>query len=175
VVGNSFGAAVSYCLATEAPARCRGLVLVNGGPVPSLPTPLRALLGSAPAARLLTSLVHRLAHGPAALTRAFADPGRAPAELVSLLAGRAGEGRRTVELLTSMLRVPAPALPPPACPVLLLWGADDQLAGTGADAAAKLRQKLPGAELVLIGRAGHFPQLEQPERFVAELERFTAR
>jgi pimeloyl-ACP methyl ester carboxylesterase len=175
VVGNSFGAAVSYCLATEAPARCRGLVLVNGGPVPSLPKALRLLLGAAPIARVVKSLVHRLGHGPSALTRAFVDPGNAPAELVSLLAGRAQESRRMVDLVAQMLLAPEPPLPPPSCPVLLLWGADDQLSGTGAEAAGKLVQQLPGAELVPIDGAGHFPQLEQPERFVAELERFVAR
>jgi pimeloyl-ACP methyl ester carboxylesterase len=55
-------------------------------------------------------------------------------------------------------------------PTLLLWGAEDRIVtpayGDG------WRQAIPGAQLEIIPRTGHFPHWEQPEAFVERLSAF---
>jgi pimeloyl-ACP methyl ester carboxylesterase len=58
------------------------------------------------------------------------------------------------------------------CPTLLIRGAQDGL--VSKDYAAAYAGLIPGATLVTIDGAGHSPQIEQADRFIAEIERFTA-
>jgi len=55
-------------------------------------------------------------------------------------------------------------------PTLLIRGAQDGL--VAKDYAAAYAGLIPGAKLVTIDGAGHAPQVEQAERFVAEIVRF---
>jgi pimeloyl-ACP methyl ester carboxylesterase len=55
-------------------------------------------------------------------------------------------------------------------PTLLIRGAQDGL--VSKDYAAAYAGLIPGAKLVTIDGAGHAPQVEQSERFVAEIVRF---
>jgi pimeloyl-ACP methyl ester carboxylesterase len=57
-------------------------------------------------------------------------------------------------------------------PVLIVWGARDPIipARHGEDA----HRALPGSELSIFEGSGHMPQVEEPGRFVAVLERFLA-
>jgi pimeloyl-ACP methyl ester carboxylesterase len=63
-------------------------------------------------------------------------------------------------------------LPRIAVPTLLLWGAEDQRAPLHI--ADGMREVIPGAELVVIEGAGHVSNVEQPERFNAEVRTFLA-
>lgn len=49
-------------------------------------------------------------------------------------------------------------------PTLLVWGASDGMVNTAY--AEAYRALLPVAELVIIPEAGHWPQVEQPDRFL---------
>ncbi len=147
-------------------------MLVNGGPVLAPPRPLRLLLGAPPFAQLAGTIFRWLAWSPRALRDAFVDPSRAPAEVVGLLAGRSRRPPPAFRVLGRLLRAPEDPPRPPRCRTLLLWGAEDRLAGTSAAAARKLAARM-GAELALIADAGHFPQVEQPAWFLEALERFT--
>ncbi len=55
-------------------------------------------------------------------------------------------------------------------PTLLVWGASDGL--VPPDYGRKYAALIPGAKFVEIPEAGHSPQGEQPEKFVAEVTRF---
>ena len=55
-------------------------------------------------------------------------------------------------------------------PTLLLWGADD--ARSSLDVAEQFRAAVPGAKLIVIPDAGHMTNMEQPERFNAEVRAF---
>jgi pimeloyl-ACP methyl ester carboxylesterase len=55
-------------------------------------------------------------------------------------------------------------------PTLLIWGEHDGIV-TPAYAEA-YRRLIPGARLVTIPRAGHLPQIEQPQALLAELRKF---
>lgn len=54
-------------------------------------------------------------------------------------------------------------------PVLVLHGRQDPL-----ESAQEVHETFPGSRLEMIDNAGHFPWLEQPERFYAELGGFLA-
>jgi pimeloyl-ACP methyl ester carboxylesterase len=58
-------------------------------------------------------------------------------------------------------------------PALILWGRRDPVAVPAI--AEALARETPGALLVWMEDLGHYPQLEDPGRVVAELDRFLAR
>ncbi|MFA5940067.1 MAG: alpha/beta hydrolase [Sinimarinibacterium sp.] len=61
----------------------------------------------------------------------------------------------------------APAIAPPSQPALVVWGgADRSHADTDKDS---IRRHLPQARIVHFDSAGHFPELEAPDRFVDAL------
>ena len=58
-------------------------------------------------------------------------------------------------------------------PTLLVWGASDGVVPVAY--AEAYRDMIPDAELVVIPEAGHLPQVEQPDRFLATVLPFAAR
>jgi len=61
-------------------------------------------------------------------------------------------------------------LPTIKCPVLLLWGEDDEV--TTMDVAATFAKHLPNAKLVTVKNCGHAPMIEHPEWFSEEVQKF---
>ena len=55
-------------------------------------------------------------------------------------------------------------------PTLLLWGDDDKRSPLSN--GALMRDSIPGSQLVVIPGAGHVSNMEQPERFNAEVRQF---
>jgi proline iminopeptidase len=58
-------------------------------------------------------------------------------------------------------------------PTLILGGSDDWL--TPAEQSRRLYDELPNAELVLFENSGHFPYIEETDKFVATVRRWLAR
>ncbi len=58
-------------------------------------------------------------------------------------------------------------------PVLLVWGMKDPLIGT--QYLGKFQSGFPGAEMVKIASAGHFPQEEEPEHLTGAIRSFMAK
>lgn len=172
LLGNSFGAAVAARLASREPRLCLGLVLVNGMPPPHLPGLLRAVARRRPFRRGMEGLLGRVAYGPAAAERAFADSANIPPTI-----GRVLVQRRPRQLLVTSRVVLAADRPVglPAVRTLLLWGSADRLSGSKIADARRLRRRLDDARLVEIAEAGHLPQVERPSAFVSELLTFTGR
>ncbi|HEX9396855.1 MAG TPA: alpha/beta fold hydrolase [Burkholderiales bacterium] len=79
--------------------------------------------------------------------------------------------RKAVHLLTTFDR--RAELPKIAVPTLLVAGSDDTTAP--ARLMARMAEKIPGAELVVLDGAGHLGPMDQPERFNAALAGFLAR
>jgi 2-hydroxy-6-oxonona-2,4-dienedioate hydrolase len=168
VVGNSFGATVAWSLAGRFPQRCSALVLVDGFPMPKTPEPLRQLSRLPGTRKIFASLVGRMVYSESKLERAFADLERVPSEL-----RRAMRDDwpiivpRYIDILVAGDGPPEPLLRP-----LLLWGISDRLPGSSARDALRWHQKLAGSSLQMVEGAGHFPQVEAPDRFVELLEGF---
>jgi pimeloyl-ACP methyl ester carboxylesterase len=169
IVGNSFGAAVAWRTAARAQTRCRGLVLVNGAPPPNLPGIVRTVAATRPLRWMIDGVFRRDAYSPSTIRRAFADPKRAPAELEQLFRQRRP---RQFDITSNMVLAGDPPVPPPTVRTLLLWGADDHLMGTSPKGAKRLLNSMPNAQLVLIPGAGHLPQVEKPDEFLAALVDF---
>jgi pimeloyl-ACP methyl ester carboxylesterase len=92
--------------------------------------------------------------------------GDPPAEFVPLLEAMAADVRP--ESMGTALRVMAEAdqrdlLPRIDVPTLLIWGQLD--ARSPLDVARQFEAAIPNAQLVVIPRAGHMSNLEQPDRF----------
>ena len=170
VVGNSFGAAVAWQFASQFPTRLLGLVLVNGGPAPNLPAPVRRLFAMAPMRQLITAVFRWNAYSRSTLKRAFADPGRAPHQLVDTVTHPSPP---QLERVREAVLGDGETYPRPQVPILLLWGEKDRLLGSNAAAARRLRRTLgEESQLTFIAEAGHMPQVEHPEQFVRALLRF---
>jgi 2-hydroxy-6-oxonona-2,4-dienedioate hydrolase len=163
-VGNSFGASVAASVAGRFPDRARGLAMVNGFPMPATP-PWLARFSTGRFARLVMGAIVRSIYREASLRRAFADLSNLPASLTAAMSTWPAIIPRYVEILIAGDGPPAPRVPP-----LLIFGAADRLPGTQRRNAEALAKRLPGAELVLIEGAGHFPQIEQPAAFVRAIE-----
>jgi pimeloyl-ACP methyl ester carboxylesterase len=172
IAGNSFGAAVAAQFAACSPARCTGLVLVDGAPAPELGRITRSLVGHWPVRPILTGLLHRNAYSRRTLGRAFADPERAPGEVRDLLMD---EGPRQLDIVSRVLSAGHTRLPFPPVPTLIVWGEEDGLAGSSPRAGRRLAQQLSGAELAVVRDAGHLPQAEQPHEFARAVIGFVER
>jgi pimeloyl-ACP methyl ester carboxylesterase len=166
MVGNSFGASVAWALAARAPERCAGLALVNGFGMPRTPAPLRIAGRTRFAHAVLERLLRRFIYTPAVLRRAFADASRVPLELKSIMAT---DWSLIVPRYADVL-IAGDGSPQPKVPLHLLWGTEDRLPGTSRGALERLQRSLPGAKVSAIANAGHFPQIEAPEAFVAALD-----
>ena len=58
-----------------------------------------------------------------------------------------------------------------AIPTLIVWGTHDRIIPAWHATAAQ--QAIPGSQVELFEGAGHFPHLDEPDRFAALLAEFT--
>ena len=163
VAGHSFGGLVATALATSRPELVKRLVLV-ASPVVRLKADraVRSRIGGYARVKLLANLVPpfkerilewgRMKYG----SEDYRNAGNLRPTLVKVL----GEDWRT-------------SLPRVTAPTLLIYGENDEDVPLAVAEAAM--QELPeGARLVVMEGAGHFPFLDDSQRFVEELTGFLA-
>lgn len=184
LVGHSLGGGVAMQAAYQFPERCERLVLVDsGGLGRDVALYLRALalpgaelilsIGCAPrivtAGRTVGAWLRRVGLRP---TASIAEVGRCYASLVR------PEARTTLlHTLRSVVdaggqRVSATDRLPLAAdiPTLIVWGERDGIIPAAHGRTA--HEAIPGSRLAVFPETGHFPQSEQPERFVLLLADF---
>lgn len=164
-VGNSLGGILGWYLAAQFPNSVHRLVLVDGGVVPRDPVS-RALLPLPGGVRILQWLARYNNFSPSTLTRAFADPQRAPDEIVERLRH---PRPHQFELMFRLFLRGTGDIDIPRVPVHILWGRQDRLIGWTARTGRQIARRIPGATLDIIEDAGHLPQVEQPAQFVRVL------
>lgn len=180
LIGHSLGGAVALKLASRHAADVRSMVLVApAGFAPRSP-PLARALGFASAGFLAARRIvgPPLSESPVArralLWGAVADGGRLGADDARLMIGasaRATRVRQAIEAVVSLdLRTILDEL---ALPVGLLWGERDRVVPVAT--ARQLLAVRPEAPLEVIAEAGHVPQLERPDAFIAAVQRVRAR
>ena len=166
VVGNSFGASVGWSFAARAPARCAGLVIVNGFAMPKTPRLLRIAGKTRAVHTLMEWLIGRFIYTSAAVSRAFVDPSLMPPEIERVMAE---DWKLMIPRYVNVL-IAGDGAPAPDLSIRLLWGMADRLPGTGPKSLARVQRSLRRSTVSAIEGAGHFPQNERPEAFVAALE-----
>lgn len=160
LIGHSFGGQVTINLAATYPERVGKLVLVCSAGI-RLPPPLAILLKRS-TARIGKWLA---AHGGQLGERLCAAIYR---RIQSQDYANAGPLRGTlVKVINENL---SPLLPRIKSPTLLVWGEHDRHVPLGA--AQVMVRLIPDAQLVVFENAGHFPYLDQFDRFCLRVGRF---
>ncbi len=185
LVGNSLGGVVAMQFALASPGRVSTLALVDSAGLgreihPALVFLTTPGIGDAAIAWSKTPIgAAQRAFSRAALLFARYDrvpsdwlreqyrlaqtPGFLDATLASLRAVVDARGQRCVLL---------DELPKLDMPTLVMWGANDLV--VPAQQARNAAALLPRGRLTVIPDCGHMPEVELPDRFVAELDRFLA-
>jgi pimeloyl-ACP methyl ester carboxylesterase len=163
VVGNSFGGWVAAELALLANARISGVVLVNAVGLHLADHPI------ADFSALTMDQVADLAYYEPEKYRIDVDGLPEPARAMmatnrEALLAYAGTAMSDETLLSR--------LPSIVTPTLVAWGTADRIVPVAH--AHQFAAAIPGAELDLIDTAGHLPQLETPQRLVADVWGFAA-
>lgn len=173
LIGNSMGAGVALAVALTAPERVERLVLIGGLPADikgQLASPLvrKGLDSSVPAwlaelgAKLFGSSV-----GERVLREIIYDQSM----ITPAVLDRSGRNRRQPGIIGPILAIGktlpewesqyAPRLSEIRQPTLIIWGHEDRIFPPAV--GRTLSETITGSRLVLVPRAGHIPQWEQPE------------
>jgi pimeloyl-ACP methyl ester carboxylesterase len=186
VVGHSLGGGVAMQFAYQFPERTERLALVSSGglghsvhgllrvatlPGSELVIPLlagrRVLDAGRAVGRALGRVGLQLGTDALEIARGHAslgDPESRSAFVHTLRASVDKSGQRVQALDRLYLAE--------NMPLLILWGARDRIIPPGHGRRA--HQMVPGSRFELFEAAGHFPHLDEPERFVAALEEWVA-
>ena len=178
LAGHSYGGSLAIHLVWHHPERVRSLVLVDSAR-PSYPWTRRHLSAAITPLSWLyvrTRAIQREAV-QAGLERSFADDSQVTPELVDAYYERIRvEGvSRAFRGLTRPTSEPL-ELPDMArldLPVLMVWGADDEL--TVLEEAREMAETLPDAELEVLDGIGHIPLEESPDELARLIRVFLAR
>jgi pimeloyl-ACP methyl ester carboxylesterase len=178
VAGHSYGGALATHLAWRHPKRVRSLVLVDAA---GADYPWERRYASAAITPLTYLFVRTRAIKRDAvvlgLERSFADDSQITPELVDAYYDRIRiEGvSRAFRGLTAPTSEPRelPDLARLDLPVLLVWGAEDEL--ILPEAAREVAAILPRAELEVLDGVGHIPLEESPDALAELMRRFLAR
>ncbi len=185
LVGHSLGGGIAMQFAYQFPEMVERLVLVSSGGLGSEVSPvLRA--AALPGADLFIAATAGVGEkAGSAIARGMAAVGMRPgpdvAEVARGYAALAEPERRKAFLATLRSVVGTKGQEVSASdrlylaeevPVLIVWGARDPIIPVRHGEEA--HEALPGSQLEIFEGAGHMPQVEQPVRFIAVLERFLA-
>jgi pimeloyl-ACP methyl ester carboxylesterase len=175
LVGNSYGGILALYLAGASPARVRGLVLAGTNAYRAYRLPWKARALASWPGRFVAPLVPR-APIERAFREQFADPDRAPAQLVRAVSAAMAdrEWRRCLWSQAHALDFGAveARLSLIEAPTLLVWGAQDEATDLGW--ARRLAGDIRHAHLEIVDGCGHYPPVEQPEVFATLTRAFVA-
>jgi pimeloyl-ACP methyl ester carboxylesterase len=184
VVGHSLGGGIALQFAYQFPEYCERLVLVSSGGLGKEVHPLLRA-GALPASELVMPLIApnwAVRAGAAVaefLQRFGVQAGPDLAEAARGYASLADRDARAAFLHTLRAVIDLEGQRVSASdrlylaerlPTLLIWGTNDPIIPVEHGRAAVNR--IPGSRLVEFPGAGHWPQLNDPERFVSELTEF---
>ena len=173
LVGNSMGAGVALAVALTAPERATRLVLIGGLPANikgRLASPLvrKGLDASVPS--WLAELGVRL-FGSSVGERVLREIIYDQSMITPAVLDRSKRNRRQPGLIGPILAVGktlpdwesqyAPRLSEISLPTLIIWGEEDRIFPPSVGRG--LSETIAGSRLMLVPRAGHIPQWEQPE------------
>lgn len=160
--GNSLGGHVGLKLAIQMPQRVTGLVLTGSSGL------FERSFGDYPGVRPPREWVR------AKMCEIFYDPSFVTDQLVNEVCEVIAVRRNARDLVRIAKSAKhdnvAGRLKDVRCPVLLIWGMQDQI--TPPDVAEDFRRALRHSELAWLNECGHAPMMEQPKAFADELCRW---
>ncbi|MFN7042791.1 MAG: alpha/beta fold hydrolase [Acidovorax temperans] len=177
LVGTSMGAHSAVAFALQWPGRVACMVLASGGTGgrsnfhPALPEGVRSMLDfyQEPTAARMRSFLECVVFDSSALT----------AEMVQQkLAAAMACPQHLTNFVESLRQHPAQfgdvthRLAEITLPTLVIWGSEDRV--VPLDIGLQIAQRIPGADLHVLGRCGHVPHLERPHDVNHLLTRFLA-
>jgi pimeloyl-ACP methyl ester carboxylesterase len=160
LMGNSFGAALSRFFAAENTGYVARLVLINGGTIVDAPGCARPLIRLPGLSGLIFNTIRERSYSRDALKRAIADEQLLTPEFV---ANAQAASIGFVAALRQIALTTPPSLRTPTCPTLVTWGEQDRL--SPVENGKRVAAEINGARFILIPRAAHMPQIEQPAAF----------
>jgi pimeloyl-ACP methyl ester carboxylesterase len=165
IIGQSMGAGVALCLAVHNPEMVERLVLVNGGsyraasdPPPAPPNWHDRQIANSGTLEESREYLRKLYYDHSFVTEELVEQNlilrlRSAYTIESMQTANArGLGALTEEEVRGI-----------KAPTLLVWGTNDRLSPVAN--ADKLNAAIENSRKVLIDRAGHYPFLEQAEKF----------
>jgi pimeloyl-ACP methyl ester carboxylesterase len=188
VVGHSLGGGIALQFAYQFPERCERLALVgSGGLGPELSAGLRA--ATLPGAELVVTALAQISAPLRTGLQAVEKVGRVTgwrrigdlAQAVdALLALKDTEARRAfLRTLRGVVDARGQAVTAldriylaDSVPMLVIWGAQDPI--VPAQHAESVRVLVPSARVEVFDDAGHWPHLDEPDRFCDVLLEFIA-
>jgi pimeloyl-ACP methyl ester carboxylesterase len=183
IVGHSFGGGVALQFAYQHPERCERLVLVSSGGLGSeVSWMLRAL--TLPGTEYLMPLLfpsqaRRLGNNLGGWLRnlGLRSPNIEEQWRSYVTLTEPGNRHAFVRTLRSVVDIAGQTVSAhdrlylgARLPTLVLWGGRDRIIPVAHAAAA--HEAMPGSRLEIFERSGHFPHVEEPDRFVATLFAF---
>jgi 2-hydroxymuconate-semialdehyde hydrolase len=173
VVGNSFGGALSLALAIRAPHRVRRLVLMGSVGVPFAITPgLDAVWGYTPSFENMRRIMDVFAHDRALVTDELAqlryEASIQPGFQESFGAMFPAPRQRWVDAMAS----PEAAVRALPHETLVIHGREDQVIPLAT--SLTLADWIPNSQLHVLGRCGHWTQIEHGARFARLVGDFLA-
>ena len=157
ITGNSVGGWIAAEMALLAPDRVAAIALLNA-----------CGIDAGPGEQIADPMIMAPAERAAA---AFHDPARALTPSTPEAATAMAANQRTLRVYAGEPFMHDPSLRPRlanlAVPSLVLWGESDRIVNPAY--GRRLAAAMPGARFQLIGKAGHFPQIEQPQAVLDQL------
>jgi pimeloyl-ACP methyl ester carboxylesterase len=167
LLGNSFGATLARFFAAENTEYVARLVLVDGGQVISAPGWMRPFLRLPGFNDVTVRALRRRTYSHDHLQHTVIDTQQLTPEFVAKV--EAAAPGFAAALRQSAL-IPPPLLRTPTCATLIIWGALDRL--STVETGRAIAAEISGARFVLIPKAAHLPQIEQPDEFHRVVEPF---
>lgn len=161
IVGSSFGGAVANCIALRQPQRIARMVLISPHCLEPLETYV-AMPGIKAIRAALDRAAPTLADVRTALQFMVFDPRHIDDRVVAERAAVMMKQPRAVmgSLVLSDISAELPAIQQP---MLVFWGANDQLAPVSG--GLKIVERCSNADLIVWNRTGHWAHVERAEQF----------
>ncbi|WP_026046569.1 alpha/beta fold hydrolase [Sphingomonas sp. PAMC 26621] len=177
LAGNSMGGGVAWHYALAHPEHLRGLVLIDsvGQPEPgNAKPPLAFRIARLPVLREIASAITPRSLIADSLPSVFGDPKLADAAMIDRyweLLRYPGNRKATLDRFAlAPDSATAAELAALRLPVLILWGAKDQLIPRAS--GDWLHARIPGSKLIVYPGTGHLPMEERPDDSARDVERF---